>query len=75
MTTIDETKDHIVSVGFYTVYNIKVSGNRTSLDAVTSVKDIYNEQGLQAILNLGDEVGLHAGEDEDVLIQYEGRNV
>lgn len=62
-------KTHTISVGFYTVYNIKVEAE-TDEEAVEKINNLYRAEGLEAVLALGRDMP-PCGE-EDVLIQHEG---
>ena len=61
---------HTISVGYHVVYNVELSGSYSKDEAMDAVGKIYDEQGLQALKDLGHEC-IPCGE-EDVLIQYEG---
>jgi len=66
---IKDAKQHIVSVGFYTVYNVKINGDISPDDAVERVKRYYHEHDIDGIKIIGDCADSCGN---DVLIQYEG---
>lgn len=61
-------KKHIVSIGYYVVYNVEVVAPNSDV-AVDVVQRIYDEDGLTAVTDLGERVELCTG--DDALIQYE----
>lgn len=62
-------KQHTVSVGYYSVYNINIEAE-TPEEAERKIEEIYKNAGLGALINMG-KLMPPCGE-EDVLIQYEG---